>query len=259
MNSSGINPHVNRVACGECHLRDPARLEADGAREAGTRLFVADIETLCLRCHEGVRLNMSHPVAVKPDFPIPPDMLLDWKGEITCTTCHFMHAGSDSPYGRGNSSLLRRNSTGRAFCQECHQQGFLSVRALGHSIVRQKAHRRRYTRTGSDRLLHVSSRECMTCHDGSVSGDAGTTTQGPGIWRHQGYSGRSSHPVGVDYYEAMAGNTREYTPVSQLPSSIILPDGRVECVSCHNLYAKNEHLLVISNEGSRLCLTCHVK
>ena len=42
---------------------------------------------------------------------------------------------------------------------------------------------------------------------------------------------------------------------------MILPDGRVECISCHDHHEEEglPHLLVISNKRSALCLTCHAK
>ncbi len=59
--------------------------------------------------------------------------------------------------------------------------------------------------------------------------------------------GLASHPVGV------------------VPSAdIVIPrgwpldvDGSITCVSCHDLYGQNDHLLSMSNEGSALCLACH--
>jgi predicted CXXCH cytochrome family protein len=39
---------------------------------------------------------------------------------------------------------------------------------------------------------------------------------------------------------------------------IWLFEGRVGCGSCHSPFAGGEALLVMSNVGSRLCLSCHV-
>jgi predicted CXXCH cytochrome family protein len=40
-----------------------------------------------------------------------------------------------------------------------------------------------------------------------------------------------------------------------------LPDGRVECVSCHDPHNQSgtQAMLAVSNRRSALCLTCHVK
>ena len=258
--SDRTNPHVAKTSlCSDCHLRDPVKITGEEGR---TNLFVADIETLCLQCHREVTMSMSHPMAMKPSFRLPDDMYLDWKGEMTCITCHFMHEDSDRVYGRGNDRHLRRNSKGRAFCLECHQQGFLSQRNLSHALAAGPAHRSLYSEFDSPDRLGESSRQCLSCHDGSIAGDTGTMNlegKSSGIWRHNGYTGSNSHPIGIDYRRAYRKNSREITEVSMLPSVITLPEGKVECVSCHNLYSKNESLLTVSNNGSRLCLSCHKK
>lgn len=247
------NPHFYQVECTQCHLRVPK------AGESGTNLFVADIETLCLRCHDDIRLSMSHPIGIKPSFSLPADLPLDWKGELTCSTCHEMHPDEGDTLA-ANSFFLRRHSRGRDFCLECHRQDFLSNRSMGHSMASNAAH---YTpgqsTDSSGARLDESSASCLTCHDGSLAPDEGIPDLEPGVWHHDGYSGSTSHPLGVDYRAAQMRKRRGFREISQLPDVIKLPDGKVECVSCHNLYSHNQHLLAISNEGSRLCLTCHRK
>ena len=251
--SGSTNPHFYQVECMDCHLRAPK------AGEAGTNLFVADIETLCLRCHGDIRLSMSHPIGIKPSFSLPADLPLDWKGELTCSTCHEMHPDEGDTL-TANAFFLRRNSRGRDFCLECHRQDFLSNRSMGHSMTGTAAH---YTpgqsADSSGARLDESSATCLTCHDGSLAPDEGIPDLEPGVWHHGGYSSTTSHPLGVDYRAAMIHKRRGYREISTLPDVVKLPDGKVECVSCHNLYSHNKHLLSISNEGSRLCLTCHRK
>ncbi|MEA3348076.1 MAG: cytochrome c3 family protein [Pseudomonadota bacterium] len=254
--SDNGNPHKMETDCSNCHLRAPR------PDEAATNLFVADIETLCLRCHTGVKLAMSHPIGVKPTFKLPLDMPLDWKGELTCTTCHRMHGKDENRFFSSNK-FLRRNSTGKAFCFECHQENFLSNRSLGHSVAQNTAH---YTPVESfaretEATNDESSTSCLTCHDGSLASDEGSAVvqQTAGIWRHGGYSNRTSHPLGVSYGEALRKKPHAYRQMASLPSTIRLPGGNVECISCHNLYSNNERLLSVSNERSRLCLSCHRK
>lgn len=251
--SDSPNPHFYQVECMSCHLRAPK------AGEGATHLFVADIETLCLRCHVDIRLSMSHPIGIKPSFSLPADLPLDWKGELTCSTCHEMHPDKGEILA-ANDFFLRRNSRGRDFCFECHRHDFLSNRSMGHSVVSNAAHYTPGQSAGSSGArLDESSAACLTCHDGSLAPDEGIPDLEPGIWRHGGGYSSSSHPLGVDYREAMIRKRRDYREISTLPDVVKLPDGKVECVSCHNLYSHNKHLLAISNEGSRLCLTCHRK
>jgi predicted CXXCH cytochrome family protein len=70
------------------------------------------------------------------------------------------------------------------------------------------------------------------------------------VWR--------DHPIGVEY----PSNRREYRQESfAVANGIRLPEGRVECVSCHDPHneAGHGHLLSMSNRRSALCLTCHIK
>lgn len=105
---------------------------------------------------------------------------------------------------------------------------------------------------------------CLGCHDGTIAtstiGSAHALLAGARegfempdelIWR--------DHPIGVSY----PANPREFRPLSFVLSrgGIRLPEGRVECVSCHDPHnaAGQPHLLVMSNRRSALCLACHVK
>ena len=95
---------------------------------------------------------------------------------------------------------------------------------------------------------------CLGCHDGTVA----PARHGPvepesqeGAWCN-GTPGL--HPVDTVYPD----DTVEYAPRALLPSRMLMPHGRVTCVACHDLEAKN-HELVIPNRRSALCLTCHRK
>lgn len=252
--SGNGNPHTMKTDCTDCHLRAPS------SEEAGTNLFVTDIETLCLRCHVGVKVTMSHPIGVKPTFELPTDMPLDWKGELTCTTCHRMHGDDDNRFFFKNK-FLRRNSTGKAFCLECHRNNFLSNRSMGHSVAQNTAHYTPGDPAEESASIDESSASCLTCHDGSLAPDEGSAMveRTAGIWRHGGVSNRSSHPLGVSYRKAHLRKPHAYRQMESLPTTVRLPEGNVECVSCHNLYSKHEYLLAVTNERSRLCLTCHRK
>ncbi len=108
-----------------------------------------------------------------------------------------------------------------------------------------------------------SSLVCMGCHDGTVA----TSTFGSShamlagvregfqvpddfVWR--------DHPIGVKYPAA----NRDYHPTSHVEArGIPLPDGRIECISCHDPHnrAGLPAMLATENRRSALCLTCHKK
>ena len=75
-----------------------------------------------------------------------------------------------------------------------------------------------------------------------------------------GYDGTQTgnHPVGVRYpLGAGRDSGVSFRPAGLLPEQVRLPGGVVSCVSCHDLYAPERHLLTVSLDGSALCFTCH--
>ena len=111
----------------------------------------------------------------------------------------------------------------------------------------------------------AGTRVCIRCHDGTVARDTLTGVVGERFVsrRHPGRfetgHGRTDHPVGVPYPQFDRG----YRPLTSVLASgtVRLPDGKVECVSCHDPHnqAGVEYMLVGSNVRSALCLTCHRK
>ena len=106
---------------------------------------------------------------------------------------------------------------------------------------------------------------CMRCHDGTLAADVFGGLGVPRVAnkRHSRListaHGGTNHPVGVEYPQF----DREYRPMSTILSEgkVLLPDGRVECMSCHDPHNQSgeKYMLVKSNHRSGLCLTCHKK
>lgn len=106
---------------------------------------------------------------------------------------------------------------------------------------------------------------CLTCHDGTVAPDLvnGIT---PGGFTNKAAHGMftaggqtSNHPVGTEYPKV----DKEFAPVSSVLAggTVTLPDGKVECISCHDPHDTSgvPYMLVMSNARSALCLACHKK
>lgn len=106
---------------------------------------------------------------------------------------------------------------------------------------------------------------CIRCHDGTIARDTVgvpmkerlTNREHPGRWE-TGH-GISDHPVGVEY-PAVA---KDYRPATTVVAGgqITLPNGKVECISCHDPhhFSGEVYMLVKSNDRSALCLSCHRK
>lgn len=201
----------------------------------------------------------NHPVHVVPSSAtrVPANWPLGVDGSITCLTCHRklprLNDGTEL-FLRSFDAALGDSS---AFCLNCHQDtGGRPSRTMHWMVTRlahPKATTRRATRTGG--AVDYASRQCLGCHDGVNAPDALNTT-GASAPDGLGDRGRN-HPIGVRYVGGSRGRDGHLRPESLLPVTVRLPNGKVSCVSCHNLYAQAPNLLSVPIEGSALCFACH--
>lgn len=145
-------------------------------------------------------------------------------------------------------ALASPSARGETNCLECH------VPTAGQRIAASPRWNPASAVATSFSTAASSSQLCMSCHDG---------TTGPQVHL------QDSHPVGI-LYDGLSdsgsrGGLRPSMSSSGLGRSIaedLLVNGRVECTSCHDEHSDHRAgatMLRMSNEGSRLCLTCHDK
>jgi predicted CXXCH cytochrome family protein len=213
-------------------------------------VFTNDISFLCLTCHGDVK-EASHPVEMTPSMNVPGEFPLDWKGEMTCVTCHTIHRRGYDP------SHLRSAVLGEAFCKRCHTS--LYDGADMHKTVVETAHvGGRYSVGDVTRVIDALSMKCLVCHDATLASGGDVESVGMGKFRHRTNIGLS-HPIGVSHVEARRKYQGAYRRVEDLPPEIKLFNGTVGCGSCHNPFSVGHSELVMSNEESALCFACHVK
>jgi len=237
--------HDFKGRCLACHLKRPSAGD-------GRTTLRRDITVLCTTCHEQED-GLSHPVDVRPAGSVPGFLPLDWRGMVTCVTCHETHK-----QGFGVSHMRTRLS-GQGFCVLCHS----GLDEDMHSISGVGAHMGGVVRVAYGRgrgvvRLDELSIKCMSCHDAAMGGE--TTVANVDIFRstHSNTTGLT-HPIGVSYAEARRRYHGAYRPLRELPPQIKLYGGRVGCGTCHSPYAGGHAKLVMNNYGSNLCLACHVK
>lgn len=116
----------------------------------------------------------------------------------------------------------------------------------------------------------LKSNFCLSCHDGIVA-STGHTSSNVGNLNTIDASGifNFDHPVAFEFTRELAFSKSylndPYTTPSGLGGTIaedLLVEGRIECVTCHNIFFKTENqqqyeILNKSNSGSSLCFTCH--
>jgi predicted CXXCH cytochrome family protein len=240
--------------CNLCHvgMKDPS-------------VLTREIDRLCLSCHPD-NAKRSHPSGIIPSQELPAQYPM-MRGHMVCTSCHFPHprkgplptAGADTPAAGVTSPgpyMLRSARAGKTFCYSCHRAGFTTEAVDSHAISINKAHT---NPKGLDfdqkQLLDDNSRECLSCHDGTVS--TSTHTQIRSLsWQHKKDIGMS-HPIGVDYEQVYLSKQKYFHPPERLDPKITLINGKLGCETCHNHYSKEKKHLVMNNRGSRLCLSCH--
>lgn len=232
--------HPSGTGCGNCHI-----VGSDGELAQASKL-VASQEQLCVKCHERA-VQLSHPSGFVPRRSLPAEFPLDWKGDLTCSTCHLTHSGEPG--------LLRGKKRGREFCLSCHEPAFFrNMKDAGSSLVisgHLDVGRGRGTIDIDPHSLH-----CLGCHAGGHSGGGSVSVSRGGILRHA--SGSAPHPIGRSYRDASLRGG--FHPEHQLAQKkIILSNGKISCVSCHEAYKKDHGKLVVSLNRSALCLSCHAK
>lgn len=223
--------------CTTCHIGQ-GKLRGEAGK------LKPDITGACATCHLGALGHASHPTDIEPKMHLPPDMILV-DGKMTCVTCHVMHRVDGGKKGE-DRYYLRRSVSGKQFCLICHsvdEKGHLFVGATHSSKLRVKDIS---ARVDSTTLLCV---ECHTDHISSID------RSGSGTMQHS--TGRLNHPVGVEYEQVASRKPRLFTPRTMLREEIELSDGRIGCGTCHNRFSRHRYMLVMSNEGSALCFSCH--
>ncbi len=226
--------HPADMDCRDCHLAQGA-IDPDNAQ-----LLVASQEVLCGSCHQNA-LTASHPTGIKPAASIPAVFPLDWKGDMTCSTCHRVH--DDNPV------KLRVQQAGRELCESCHAPEFFAQMKDGGSSIMNFGHLdARASLAGN---MDNFSVQCMACHE-LLAGDLQVRVSGR-VMRHDG--NRVNHPVGMRYADSVSFGG--YRPVARLQRAIQLPDGKVSCISCHQGYSERHGGLVVDNAEDRLCFSCH--
>lgn len=229
------NFHPKNTPCNTCHMA------AEKITKENAYQLLASQEKLCSSCHENA-LKVSHPSGLIPSMKTPDTFPLDWKHEMTCSTCHNIHTVE--------RTSIRGGLRGKQLCLSCHQISFFSAMTDDGISIQQSVHKNPISNNFS--TVDSYSLECLNCH--ANEGDKNPVAiSGRGIVKHS--SGAVNHPVGMLYRNSYSkGNYRDITRISK---NIILPDGKVSCISCHKGYSKKHGEMVDMKSTTALCFECH--
>jgi len=234
---SNIPEHFQHMSCTSCHLSSQPK-----GSEKESVLLINSQEVLCGKCHAQV-IKTSHPSGLIPRKRTPKEYPLDWKGELTCSSCHHIHGNQPG--------LLRTNKRGKEHCLSCHEMSFFGQMAdKGASLVEKTDDSRLPSQVRE--ALDPLTKKCLSCHEKQTKAYLVSLNR-YGILEHN--SSSMSHPIGRSYEKAETFGG--YRPQSQLDEKIILPDGKISCLSCHKNYSSEHGKLIETKQGSRLCFLCH--
>lgn len=106
---------------------------------------------------------------------------------------------------------------------------------------------------------------CLGCHDG-VSAPPVDAVQRISRVSSSGFTAQSvqtaspmkTHPMGMSYAQ-VAASGRGFRSPALVEQSLMLFDGTVSCLTCHNMLNPRPMHLAVEDYRSALCLTCHIK
>lgn len=154
-------------------------------------------------------------------------------------------------------------------CSACHVPHIQAIRSSTLTTTRPSLET--YRIKGQRRIFKddrytpgPTSLVCLGCHDGTVATSAVGASHAVLAGVRDGFASRDEygvrdHPIGIPYPSGDRGyHTQAFV---EAKGRVRLPEGKIECVSCHDPHDSSgtEHMLVMSNRRSRMCLSCHVK
>jgi len=172
------------------------------------------------------------------------------------------HMKLSSGLAGGPHDFTQNTSGGSDLCLPCHTPHLGGAPAPLPNEQDDMAPPLRPYRT-ADLELTGWSLLCLGCHDGEVASDVYSSVHAVGPTDQLASSrleatDSRSHPVGIVYPVA----SEDLQPRSAVEAAgLVLPGGRIQCTTCHDAHNTRGYsgMLQISNERSRMCLTCHLR
>ena len=173
----------------------------------------------------------------------------------------------------------KNDSLSSPACNYCHtsHNAVPQVEALWNhkiSTSNYQFHSSSTYKEGAQSVTQTSpSRLCMSCHDGTVGLGSTYNSSVPNVVRtpltsagNMGVNLSGSHPFSFDQWNrdsSLVDSLFNSSSRTTANSKVKLPNGRIECVTCHDPHIQNLDIkrptdfLVTDNRFGTICLACH--
>jgi predicted CXXCH cytochrome family protein len=279
LGQGGTNPNSAK-ACAICHYRWIETFFVEGR---GTDLVEYQSEKvvatpgMCFSCHDGsirdsrAKLDddSGHKTNKKPPshIKIPDIFPLDQKGRMQCSTCHTAHGVQGGP-DSGETIFMRTSNKNSAMCRMCHPTTDGGMAAGNHPEgVMKREVPARLVSLGAIAGRKNSEIVCQTCHLAHGSPYESFLIKGAG-----------NSALCLDCHEdknifGPAGGRKPFHVINVPPQKAKIPvelmekgaktgyRGSITCLTCHKVHNNKtgeQFLLIMRNEKSSLCFTCHL-
>lgn len=246
------------------------------------RQDAASTERMCFSCHDGFvrdsrslwkNRGHSHPVGVRPSSRIKtpaiegkPVFPLNEDGKVYCGTCHTAHSVA---WGPGEKSVfLRARNTDSSLCIACHLDASTGPKEGHHPVFKTPREVAASLRDAGGRLGEGGIVICESCHRSHGAPEAGMLA----VRNDRSQLCGACH-ADLDAKDRVGAARSGTHPVNFPLSGDGLADdlrarggrlghgGELVCQTCHKPHGgqPGAGILVMKNDDSALCQTCHGK
>lgn len=232
------HPHA-QASCSTCHGRRASSSAEEGAAQAAAEMDV------CATCHDQHSPVETSLGAWGPDGWPATEQPADDHGS-SCTRCHSFHDPTAITFGDRRIEIA--DAKVGTHCQSCHSHS--DTRTLARLTEGHVAAAALYHWLGPELGDYTLSDACLICHDRNHTLPTNLPVFLPVTPRFETHA---SHPYGI----RMDSGGDFFRPV--IDSRIPLFDDKIECLTCHDLSAETEDLVIRFETKYEMCRGCHTQ
>lgn len=164
-----------------------------------------------------------------------------------CADCHSFHK-PEFVFVAGDTMTLEFAGKAGALCADCHKEdGLMPEVSAGHREAARLIHSQQ-----SLAMAETPSEYCLACHSNESGGNNANENVKPAPRFHLS----ASHVFGQRVIAGSQQFGSAFRIPDELPSHLVLIDGKIECQTCHSMISDEVYQLSQTIEDG-LCGGCH--